>query len=180
MNPQSNSEVKEDRSKLYPPVTLKKRKLLVLGGGGYNPTNTARTFLLCTAAACEGARPRIMNELPSDIPKHEYFARYGPSFELYSKEIMLLIDNQLKEDINKKQTMKHQNNIERSGEYNKTIKEGIEAINLLETFLGKKPWRKKNVIGIFGSQDTDEDFDSLLSMKKSKKQRRYLRTHRER
>lgn len=60
-----------------------KCKLLVLGGGGYNPTETARTFLLSTAAACDGARPGLLwNELPKDVPNHKYFPRYGPDFRL--------------------------------------------------------------------------------------------------
>jgi len=57
-------------------------KLLVLGGGGYHPARTARTYLLCTAAACEGARPGLLQELPRDIPRHEHFPRYGPDFRL--------------------------------------------------------------------------------------------------
>jgi histone deacetylase 8 len=60
-----------------------KRKLMVLGAGGYNPVATARTFLLCTAAACEGARPGMLwNELPKDVPRHVHFERYGPDFRL--------------------------------------------------------------------------------------------------
>ncbi|KAL3777421.1 hypothetical protein ACHAW5_010223 [Stephanodiscus triporus] len=62
-------------------------KLLILGGGGYTPAQTARTQLLCTAAACEGARPGMFwSELPRDIPCHEYFPRYGPLFELVSEQ----------------------------------------------------------------------------------------------
>ncbi len=65
----------------------KRRKLLVLGGGGYTPTQTARANLLCTAAACEGARRGLLwSELPKDIPSHDYFPRYGPLFELVSEE----------------------------------------------------------------------------------------------
>jgi len=65
----------------------KRRKLLVLGGGGYTPTETARLNLLCTAAACEGARSGLLwSELPKDIPSHDYFPRYGPLFELVSEE----------------------------------------------------------------------------------------------
>ncbi|KAL7550962.1 hypothetical protein ACHAWF_014177 [Thalassiosira exigua] len=64
-----------------------KRKLLILGGGGYNPAQTARSYLLCSAAACEGARPGMLwSDLPRDIPSHDYFPRYGPSFELVSGE----------------------------------------------------------------------------------------------
>ncbi|KAL3784888.1 hypothetical protein HJC23_012491 [Cyclotella cryptica] len=65
----------------------KKRKLLVLGGGGYSPSQASRTWLLCTAAACEGARPGLFwSHLPKDIPHHIYFPRYGPTFELVSEE----------------------------------------------------------------------------------------------
>lgn len=63
----------------------KRRKLLVLGGGGYSPSQASRTWLLCTVAACEGARPGLFwNEIPRDIPNHCYFPRYGPTFELVS------------------------------------------------------------------------------------------------
>jgi len=62
-------------------------KLLLLGAGGYHPTNAARTFLLSTAAACEGARPGMLwNELPKDVPQHEFFGRYGPEFQLISPD----------------------------------------------------------------------------------------------
>ena len=65
----------------------RRRKLLVLGGGGYSPSQSSRTWLLCTAAACEGARPNLFwKDLPKDVPNHEYLLRYGPSFELVSRE----------------------------------------------------------------------------------------------
>ena len=61
-------------------------KLLLLGAGGYHPARAARTFLLCTAAACEGARPGMLwKELPKDMPRHDYFPRYGPDFLLVDK-----------------------------------------------------------------------------------------------
>eukprot|EP00546_Thalassionema_frauenfeldii_P001875 CAMPEP_0178938810 /NCGR_PEP_ID=MMETSP0786-20121207/26537_1 /TAXON_ID=186022 /ORGANISM="Thalassionema frauenfeldii, Strain CCMP 1798" /LENGTH=283 /DNA_ID=CAMNT_0020617569 /DNA_START=286 /DNA_END=1133 /DNA_ORIENTATION=- len=63
------------------------RKLLLLGGGGYHPAQTARTYLLCTAAACEGVRPGMLRqELPRDVPRHPYFDRYGPDFVLYQPD----------------------------------------------------------------------------------------------
>ena len=69
----------------------KPRKLLVLGAGGYHPINAARSFLLSTAAACEGARPGMLwNELPKDVPQHEYFGRYGPEFHLISPDFCAL------------------------------------------------------------------------------------------
>lgn len=61
-------------------------KLLLLGGGGYDPVRAARTFLLCTAAACESARPGMLkNELPRDVPRHRHFPRYGPDFRLINE-----------------------------------------------------------------------------------------------
>lgn len=63
------------------------RKLLILGGGGYDAAATARTFLLCTAAACEGARPGMLwKELPKDMPRHIHFPRYGPDFRLLNRQ----------------------------------------------------------------------------------------------
>ncbi|EJK76953.1 hypothetical protein THAOC_01252, partial [Thalassiosira oceanica] len=68
------------------------RGLLVLGGGGYDPARTARTHLLCTAAACEGSRPGMFaEELPGDVPGHGHWARYGPTFELASGRRLLEI-----------------------------------------------------------------------------------------
>ena len=67
-------------------VSLRRIKLLVLGGGGYNSENTARTFALCTAAACEGVLPGMLwHEMPRDIPRHENFERYCQSFELLKR-----------------------------------------------------------------------------------------------
>lgn len=43
--------------------------------------------MLCTAAACEGARSGMFwNQLPRDIPSHYHFPRYGPLFELVSDQ----------------------------------------------------------------------------------------------
>ncbi|XP_039255527.2 histone deacetylase 8-like isoform X1 [Styela clava] len=49
--------------------------LLILGGGGYNPANTARTWTSVTASL-------IGKEISEDIPEHEYFLEYGPHYEL--------------------------------------------------------------------------------------------------
>ena len=69
------------------PPKGRRRKLLVLGGGGYSPSQASRTWLLSTAAACEGARPNLFwKHLPKDVPNHEHLLRYGPSFELVSSE----------------------------------------------------------------------------------------------
>ena len=67
-------------------TSLRRRKLIVLSGGGYTPENTARTFALCTAAACDDVRPGMLwHEMPRDIPWHEFFERYGPSFDMLKR-----------------------------------------------------------------------------------------------
>ena len=48
---------------------------LLLGGGGYNPADTARLWTSITGA-CLGEK------LDNDIPEHDYFPRYGPDFTL--------------------------------------------------------------------------------------------------
>lgn len=52
-----------------------KKPTLVLGGGGYNNANSARCWTYLTSVL-------IGVELSPDIPEHEYFSLYGPSFEL--------------------------------------------------------------------------------------------------
>ncbi|KAK4300799.1 hypothetical protein Pmani_027023 [Petrolisthes manimaculis] len=48
---------------------------LFLGGGGYNKANTAKLWTHITA--------KIINEtIPSEIPEHDFFSQYGPSFEM--------------------------------------------------------------------------------------------------
>ncbi|XP_064112963.1 histone deacetylase 8-like [Macrobrachium nipponense] len=48
---------------------------LFLGGGGYNKINAAKLWTLVTAS--------ILNiPLSPEIPEHQYFPHYGPSFEL--------------------------------------------------------------------------------------------------
>ncbi|GMH56971.1 hypothetical protein TrRE_jg9453, partial [Triparma retinervis] len=58
--------------------------LLILGGGGYDDVNAARTFGACTVAACEGVRPGVLGRLPRGAPEGEFFHRYSPSFELHT------------------------------------------------------------------------------------------------
>lgn len=103
----------------------RRRKLILLGGGGYNPANTARTFLLCTAAACESSRSGMLwKHLPKDIPHHKYFERYGPSFEL--------IRNTMEHIYSESQTRSHDAN------YAKTIKSAKEDVILTSSFLSSK------------------------------------------
>ncbi|EDO32559.1 predicted protein [Nematostella vectensis] len=49
--------------------------MLVLGGGGYNMVNTSRCWTYVTGVILD--RP-----LPRDIPEHEHFLSYGPSYQL--------------------------------------------------------------------------------------------------
>ena len=49
--------------------------LLLLGGGGYNPVNVARTWTILTAHV-------LKCNLDSKIPDNLYFLSYGPGFEL--------------------------------------------------------------------------------------------------
>ena len=48
---------------------------LLVGGGGYNFTNTARFWALCTATVAGEI-------LSNDIPEHDYFEHYSPDFNL--------------------------------------------------------------------------------------------------
>ena len=101
------------------------RKLLVLGAGGYHAARTARTYLLCTAAACEGARPGMLwDELPKDVPRHEYFPRYGPDFRLVGDRPVLEKNS-------------------RCGEYGQTLTEAKEAIDLAVVYI-KSQKEKEN------------------------------------
>ncbi|KAL1138657.1 hypothetical protein AAG570_008719 [Ranatra chinensis] len=52
-----------------------KKPTLILGGGGYNLPNTAKCWTYITSVI-------IGCELHNDIPEHEYFTNYGPSYEL--------------------------------------------------------------------------------------------------
>ncbi|CAM9158765.1 unnamed protein product [Ectocarpus sp. 12 AP-2014] len=57
--------------------------LLLLGGGGYCPTDTARLWTSLTAAAV-GAD--ALAALPVTIPDHCYFPLYGPDFRMATRE----------------------------------------------------------------------------------------------
>lgn len=115
------------------------KKLLVLGGGGYHPARTARTFLLCTAAACESARPGLLTELPADVPKHEFFPRYGPDFRLVHDSTVIEIDE--KE--------------ERGEGYRSELVQARKEIDLAVLFLQAQ--KKKKVAPAFGSFEDEED-----------------------
>ena len=48
------------------------RPLLLLGGGGYHPTSTARAWCAAAAAA---VGPYVESVMPIDVPDHAHFAR---------------------------------------------------------------------------------------------------------
>lgn len=48
---------------------------LVVGGGGYNLANSARSWAYLTASVLD-------HKLPAEIPEHEYFLEYGPGYQL--------------------------------------------------------------------------------------------------
>jgi histone deacetylase 1/2 len=57
------------------------RPVLVLGGGGYNIANVSRCWTAVTAALAGVV-------LPDQIPDHDFFHLYGPSFSLQVDELM--------------------------------------------------------------------------------------------
>ncbi|XP_070568100.1 histone deacetylase 8-like [Ptychodera flava] len=48
---------------------------LIVGGGGYNIPNTARCWAYLTSII-------VGQEIPSEIPEHEYFTEYGSDYQL--------------------------------------------------------------------------------------------------
>ena len=104
-------------------------KLLLLGAGGYHPARAARTFLLCTAAACEGARPGMLwNELPKDMPRHDYFPRYGPDFSL----------------VGECPSMKEKGSeYSKGGDYGNVLKESKKAVDLALLYIQSQKNRER-------------------------------------
>jgi histone deacetylase 8 len=49
---------------------------LCLGGGGYNPSRTACCWTYLTSILCNVT-------IPSDIPEHDFWLEYAPSFQLF-------------------------------------------------------------------------------------------------
>ena len=65
--------------------------LLILGGGGYNDVNAARTFTTCTVASVEGVRKNFGRDLmPTEIPESDpFYARYSENgFLIHTHEEM--------------------------------------------------------------------------------------------
>lgn len=152
----SGLEIKDDSGELG-----KRRKLLVLGGGGYTPTQTARTNLLCTAAACEGARRGMLwSELPKDIPSHEYFPRYGPYFELVTEEKKQLIwDSYDPECTNHDDDMANDTS---SSVYDgcRALQEGIHAIELACLFIDRQ--QRKKTANTYKAYDESDHVDNEI------------------
>ena len=133
---------------------FRKRKLLVLGGGGYEPTLTAKAWLLSTAAACEGVRKgMVWKELPKDVPRHEFFERYGPSFELVGD---------LKGNTKYDPSLSNDSRI-KNHDYDKIVHEAIEALQLSHLFLVKQ--RRDREIGEVTFQDYDDEQDWSLDLR---------------
>ncbi|BET00655.1 Hypothetical protein NTJ_13473 [Nesidiocoris tenuis] len=56
-------------------IVVERKPTMILGGGGYNIANTARCWAYLTALV-------IDCEISTDIPEHDFFSMYGPSYEL--------------------------------------------------------------------------------------------------
>jgi acetoin utilization deacetylase AcuC-like enzyme len=138
----------------YEESSSRKRKLLILGGGGYEPAPTAKAWLLSTAAACEGIRRgMVWKELPKDIPRHEYFDRYGPSFELVGN---------LKGNSKYSPLLNNDSRI-KNHDYDKIINEAIEALELSKLFLVKQ--NRDREVSEVSFQVYDDDVDWTLDLK---------------
>jgi acetoin utilization deacetylase AcuC-like enzyme len=133
----------------------RRRKLLVLGGGGYSPSQTSRTWLLSTAAACEGARPGLFwHQLPKDIPNHVYFPRYGPTFELVSVEkISKFAEFYASSDQVDKVTS------DLSDDDRKMLQKGIKAIELASLFIRRQRGKSAGT----QTSTTDFSFETVLA-----------------
>lgn len=134
---------------------LRLRKLLVLGGGGYEPAITAKAWVLSTAAACEGARNgMVWRDLPKDIPRHEHFQRYGPSFELTGK----LKGCDKYEPVNDNRIKCH--------DYENVMNIALNALQLSHLFLSKqKKDHEQNEYTFRDAFDYESDLNCYLQTK---------------
>ncbi|KAJ1919121.1 hypothetical protein H4219_002170 [Mycoemilia scoparia] len=88
-------------------IVQTKLPLLLVGGGGYSTPDVARCWIKITSAITQPT-----TKLENDIPPHEYFDLYKPSFELdiapsvtpdentdkYIDEMLLLVDDRYPDD----------------------------------------------------------------------------------
>eukprot|EP00979_Chaetoceros_neogracilis_P017209 scaffold10190_cov294-Chaetoceros_neogracile.AAC.9 len=152
------------------------RKLIVLGGGGYNPPNTAKTLLLCTAASCEGSRPGMLwNLLPKDVPRHDHFEKYGPSFELTTITMKGPYYNPIPSQPNS------------DVKYLSTLQGARQAVNLSALFLSSQGNRAKKTCNsndaMFGHEEEGILWNSSKSLGNQRKSKntnaeKILRAHR--
>lgn len=61
--------------------------MIVLGGGGYNLSNTARYWTYLTSILCNAT-------IDEDIPDNEFFLDYGPTYELHVERKWLKDENE--------------------------------------------------------------------------------------
>lgn len=54
------------------------KPLLILGGGGYNPTECAKCWTSIVASI-------LGQEIQQDIPHHEYLDKYGPTYQIFTE-----------------------------------------------------------------------------------------------
>ena len=149
----------------------KRRKLLVLGGGGYTPTQTARSYLLCTAAACEGARSGLLwSELPKDIPGHDYFPRYGPFFELVSEEKKQNILNSYVIS-NSCETSTEKEQLSSTFYASNIMEQGNHAIELACLYVGRQRKKKANECASFKFWDERIDRNDDIWIENSRKKK---------
>ena len=152
----------------------KRRKLLVLGGGGYTPTETARTNLLCTAAACEGARSGLLwSELPKDIPSHDYFPRYGPLFELVSEEKKQAIWNSYDIESNAVDASETVTKDSSSPFLDdQALQQGIHAIELACLFIDRQRKKAEQSSMSFNSYNEPNDRDDDIWVEDSRRKKK--------
>lgn len=137
------------------------QKLLLLGGGGYNPTKTALTYFLCTNAVCEIMQPGFMNMmLPHDLP-HELVSIYGSG---------IILSNNNKEE-QPEEVLSKKNNMclswKEEEEYNTAIKNAKSAIALAKSFIQCKEYdnKKRSYVSFFGN-DTTSNNENGMNMTK--------------
>ena len=152
----------------------KRRKLLVLGGGGYTPTETARANLLCTAAACEGARSGLLwSELPKDIPSHDYFPRYGPLFELVSEEKKQDIWNSYDDQSSAVNPCNVETKKSTSPFFDRhALQQGIHAIELACLFIDRQRKKAANSSISFNSYSEPNDRDDDIWVEDTRRKKK--------
>ncbi|KAL7491565.1 LOW QUALITY PROTEIN: hypothetical protein ACHAWT_000876 [Skeletonema menzelii] len=149
----------------------KRRKLLVLGGGGYTPTKTARANLLVLQPPVRVLEAAYF-ELPKDIPSHDYFPRYGPLFELVSEETKQAIWNSY--DIQDSAVNASDNVIKESTSPffdDQALQQGTHAIELACLFIDRQRKKAAHSSMPYNSYN-DRDDDIFISVKDSRRKKK--------